>query len=219
MKVAPRKSKSGYRNGIGCKVCISLDDEELQQLHTELWTGEGAERKRGYRANGMKAYKAITGDDIDPKTITRHVMHVEDTWREVSATAPQAEVEMPVFPTDYKSMVDKAAGLSAKAMHKLEGRVEQGMVEDRDLISIAKIGVMAKGQQEANRVADKAPQTQIAVIFGLAGGHLAGELPEAEVIDVTPEEELHHAIRQERQAIAAHATGEAEPDDDLDAIL
>lgn len=220
MKVAPRKTTSGYRNGPGCTVC-DLEDEKLQRVNAEIWDGS-SQRTSGYRARGIRAYYAVSGKTIDAKTITRHAEHTEETWHEVTPQWPAAESEVPVFASDYKSIVDRAANLGAFAISKLEQRVAKGIIEDRELVSLAKMGVTSRAQQEANRVAENRPQTQVALIFGLAGGHLAGALPEHEVIDITPERELLDEVHAERKALAAVAgrgPERADPEGDYDGLF
>jgi hypothetical protein len=215
LKVAPRKETSGYRNGRGCMVC-ELSDEGLQAVNAALWDGTD-QRTKGYRARGQRAFMQHTGRSIEAKTITRHVEHTEDTWHDASEQNPALPTELPVFPTDYHGMVESVAKLGAKAAARLDQRIDADRVEDKDLISLVKIGTVARTQEEANRVADKTPQTQVALIFGIASGNLAGELPEYETIDVTPVEELRDEIRAERQQIAALAEGASEADEGADA--
>ena len=206
MKVAPRKTTSGYRSGHGCVIC-DLTDEEMQRINAEVWDGVG-QRTRGYRARGQSAYYTITGKQLDAKTVTRHADHIEDTWRDVTPNAPAAAAEVPIFASDYKSITERAANLGVYAMTKLEQQVGRDRVEPRELIMMAKMGVTARANEEANRVAESRPTTNVSLIFGLAGGHLRGEFPEHEAIDVTPERELLDEIAAERQALAGAATGQ-----------
>lgn len=213
MRVAPR-------NDDPCLIC-DLPDDALQHVNAEIWDGTSIRTER-YRARGARAYFLATGEHIDPKTVTRHARHTESTWRVVeTALAPATAGEIPVFPTDYKSMVERAAHLGMYASTKLEQQIRDDKLAPHDLVSLVRGGVMARAQQESNRVAEKRAQTEVSLIFGLAGGHLVGMLPEDEVIDVTPsEEELRDGIMAERRALTAGPAADRAPlDGGFDAIF
>lgn len=201
-RVAQRKPTT--KNGQSCRVC-SLTVEALQVVNAAIWDGT-TERVRNYRERGVEAYQLITGDTMEVRSITRHAEHIEATWFDPSEGRPARHNEVEVFPADYESLVDTAANLSARAMGKLTEKVDTNALTNTELLQAAKIGVSARGQQEATKVASKQPQIQLTAIFGLASGHLA-DLPESEAIDVTPERELLDAVHEERRALEEHARG------------
>jgi len=214
VRVAPLRT-----TGQGCLIC-RLPDRDREAVNAAIWDGT-TDRVRGYRAQGQRAYGRATGKDIDPKSVTRHVEHTEADWREATSTVPASGAEVPVFDTSYESIVERAAGLSALAMAKLHDRIAEDRLEDRELVSIARLGVNARTDQEANRVASKRPQIQVAAIIGVAGGTF-GELPEHEIIDVTPERELLTNVRAERQTLkelAAREAEQVEAEHELDALF
>ena len=175
----------------------------MQVVNAAIWDGT-TERVPAYRARGVEAYQLCTGKKLDPRTVTLHADHVEASWHEVTADHPERYDEVPVFPSDYESLVDTAADLSARAMSKLTGRLDQ--MTSTELIQAAKVGVTARGQQRATEVAAKTPKIELTAIFGMASGHISStNLPESEAIDVTPEKDLLDAVHAERRQLEAHA--------------
>lgn len=209
MKVAPLRRRGV--NGKGCLVC-ALAPEQRQALNAAIWDGT-EQRTRDYRSAAARVYEASTGRSIDLKSITRHTEHTEATWHEATEQVPARGNEEPVFATDYASLVERAAHLGSAAMTRLEGRISAGDVGDRELVTVAQLGVRARAQQEATIAASKRPQINVAAIFGIAGGHLA-LMPESEAIDVTPEEALYDEIEQERVTLRALAAGLPGPGSD-----
>lgn len=197
--VAPLKEPGA--NGAGCLVC-ELSTAQRQAVNVAIWDGE-QHRTASYRRNGQNAYRAQTGETIDPKTITRHVEHIEATWRE----GPARPGEAPLFPTDYKSIHDQAALLSAQAMALLSEKIEAGDIENRELVNLAKMGVTARSNQERAAAASKRPQLEIRAIFAIGSGH-ARDFPESEIIDVTPESDLRAEVQAERALLERLQAGE-----------
>ena len=181
-----------------CSVC-ALPDAALQDVNVAIWQG-GTKRTRYYRADGQRAAKRH-GLTIEVKTVTRHADHIESMWHKADGKQPASPGEIPVFPTDYESLVEKAAHIGYQAMDEVAKRISGGQdVETRDLVAIAKLGVDARSRQEANRIASRQPRLEFRAIFGLGAGRI--ELPEAEAIDVTPLEELRSEVEAERALLA-----------------
>lgn len=176
-----------------CKVC-GLPSERRRRVNDAIWDAEG-QRVPTYRADGAAAASAV-GLVIDRRTITRHAAHIEASWQagDGHRYAPA------VFSPSHEALVDAAARVGAKAMTRLEARIDAGDLADRELLGAAKLGVTSRAQQEAIKQASKAPQLNVMAIFGIAGGHLAA-LPESEAIEVTPEEDLRAEVARERAAL------------------
>jgi hypothetical protein len=191
---APRKKR--------CIVC-DLPQSQWAEVNAAIWDGQA--RVAGHRVAGQRAYMAQAGvERLDIKVIDRHVEHIETTWH----TTPPSSRERPVFPTDYESVTEKAAGLSAVAMERLKQRIEsvESLIDTKDLIAAAKLGLAARQHQETLRAKDRRQATTLDALFGLAAG-LVGALPPGEVIDVTPIEVLHEELAAERKLLEAHSRG------------
>lgn len=197
-----------------CSVCVKLPPESVAVVNATIWPVPGEKlRGRNYRVDAVRACASF-GIEVEQKTITRHASHVERSWHKVTAQTPAAAGEVPVFATDYQSMVGQAAQLGAHAIDQLNRRVKDGRLDDRELVASAKLGLSAVGQREALRMRAQEVDQQgaiVAALTGLASGHLdMGDFPEAEVIDVTPVEVLHAEISTEREALKRLAAGEAD---------
>jgi hypothetical protein len=187
---APRKKR--------CIVC-DLPQSQWAEVNAAIWDGQA--RVAGHRVAGQRAYMAQAGvERLDIKVIDRHVEHIETTWH----TTPPSSRERPVFPTDYESVTEKAAGLSARAMEALTRDLDS--LAPKDLIAAAKLGLAARQHQETLRAKDRRQATTLDALFGLAAG-LVGALPPGEVIDVTPIEVLHEELAAERKLLEAHSRG------------
>ena len=196
-----------------CTVC-RMPPQSVAVVNATIWPVPGEKlRSRNYRIDAVRAC-ATFGVEVEAKTITRHASHVERSWHKVTTQTPAAAGEIPVFPTDYGSMVEQAAQVGAHAMAQLSKRVAAGALDDKDLIATARLGSGVVAQRETLRLrAKEVDQSEaiIAALGGLVSGHIdMGDFPEAEVIDVTPVEVLHDEIAAERQALQRLAAGEAD---------
>ena len=189
--------------GRGCIVC-SLPHDQRTEVNAAIW--QGRKRVADYIAAGHRTFAQVAGRTCDRKTITRHADHIEATWREASVDDPATRREAPVFPTDYESMVDRAAILGMQAMSHLELRIATGELGDRELLGVAKMGVMSRAQQRATEVDASRPQVMLMAVFGLASGHLA-HLPETEAITVIEEGSLRANVSEQRRLLEERARG------------
>lgn len=195
-----------------CKVC-ALPPAQLAEVNAAIWpeVGEKA-RSKDYRLAGVRVCAAYDLD-VDPKTITRHAIHIERSWHRSSPNSKPGAGEIAVFPTDYQSIVTQAATIGAQAMGKIAERIED--LEPRELVAVAKLGVTASTNREALRMrAQEVDQaaTIVQALMGFASGHLTeADLPsDVEVIDVTPKEVLLAEVQAERAALKRLAAGEAD---------
>jgi len=120
----------------------------------------------------------------------------------------------------------RARKVAFKLAHPLN-RVRFGKPEHRQVVHCddtlvgtqgqKKVGAMknlaAAGQREALRIREREAETTgslAAAIFGLSSQLISeDDIPESEVIDVTPVEDLLDEVRSERQALKRLQTGEA----------
>jgi hypothetical protein len=186
-----------------CLVC-ALPTAARQEVNAAIW--DGRKRRRSYLVGAARVYAEHAEKPCDRKTFMRHADHIEKTWRAATATDPAGRGEEPVVPPDYESLVDKAALVGMSAMSAIEKRLLDGELGDRELVGVAKMGVMARAQQRANEVESSKPQVMLMAVFGLASGHLR-QLPETEAIDVFDEADLLTAVRSERALLEERARG------------
>ncbi len=207
--VAPPRAQEG--GGWGCGVC-ALSENLRQQVNAAIWTPERT-RAQAYRANALRVIAASGSCDdgaecdrfwkegehgrhMDAKVITRHAEHTEISWRLADAKNPPSGAERPVFPVGFGDYADRSAEIGMKALETLAAKIERGWVEDRDLVSVAKLGgAMMAAKQKHEDTQRQQPTLSIA-IMGLVSGHL--EEPAGEVKNVTPVPQLMAALREER---------------------
>lgn len=182
-----------------CKVC-ALEPGPRAEVNAAIW--QGRERVRDYRRAGCRAYEA-GGGTIDPKAITRHAEHVEESWRTATVDDPAAGRERPVFPNDYESLTDKAAVIGASALDAIERRIATGELPARELLNAAKLGLGARQKQKELEQGQRRPEIALLAIIGLASGHV--QLPEAEVIEVVDPEALKAQVQEERRLLEARS--------------
>lgn len=194
-----------------CRICKGLSAEQVAAVNEVIWPEPGVRvRNRDYRAAAVRACAAV-GLEVEVKSVTRHATHVERTWHEVTGTQPQRPGEVPVFKTDFNSMVDAAATLGAQAMGELTDRLPD--LDPKELVAVAKLGVGAAVTRESLRLKAQEVDQNAAIITALgamAGGHITtGDMPESEIIDVTPVEVLHAEVEAERASLKRLQAGEA----------
>lgn len=199
--MAPRKRE--------CRICQGLSPREVTVVNAVIWPeGPDHGRSRTYRADAVRA-AAAQGLEIEAKTVTRHAEHIEASWHTAIPDKPVPPGEVAVMPTDYDSVMSRMAGLGMAAATRLAERVP--VMDDRELVSLAKTGLSAAAQREALRIRQqegKAINSLAEALFGLSGGVLREEdVPEVEVIDVTPPEVMLDEVRAERAALKMLQSG------------
>lgn len=200
--VAPKKRE--------CSICTGLSPREVADVNAAIWP-EGPEHARGrsYRADGVRVAEA-NGLTVEAKTITRHADHIEATWHLATTKHPPSAADLAVMPTDYESVMTRMADIGMQATGRIVERLPE--MDDRDLISVAKLGQTAAAQREALRLRkNEGAQAGLLLeaLFGLSGGQLNdGDVPESEVLNVTPPEVMLDEVRTERAALKALQVGE-----------
>lgn len=194
-----------------CRICKGLRPDAVAEVNAAIWPEPGvAARFRDYRTSAVRV-AAAHGLEVEVKSVSRHAQHIERSWHVVDAKSPAKPGELPVFKTDFNSMVDRAATLGAKAMDALDSQMPT--LDPKELVAVAKLGVGASVTRESLRLKAQEVDQQsqiIAALGALSSGHISqGDIPETEVIDVTPVEVLLDEVAQEREALARLSAGEA----------
>lgn len=187
-----------------CTIC-SIPQPGWSEVNAAIWDGFPSldTRVSDYREDGRRT-ASLYGVKVDAKAITQHALHIEADAREPSDAHPTAARETNVMPIDYESITDRAARLGSDAMESLYQRLP--MMEDKDVIAVAKMGMGARQHQASMASKDRRKGDTIIGIFGFVSGHMAN-LPDHEVIDVTPPEELRSSFDEERALLEARARG------------
>lgn len=202
LMVAPKAAK--------CRICQELTPQQVAEVNAAIWSVPGVDlRPRGHRPAAQRAC-AVNGLVIDIKTVDRHADHIAASWHEAKPQSPVAPGERPVFPTDFTTVTERYANLGMAAVDQLEGLIPT--MDPKELVPVARMGLGAVQTREAMRLRAQEVQTaegMLAALFGVAGGHLSeGDIPDVEVIDVTPVEDLHAEVEAERAALEALQAGE-----------
>lgn len=187
-----------------CRLCKELPGPSLTAVNAVIWTDasriDRAGRSRSYRADAVRACDA-QGLVVEEKSITRHAEHVERTVKVVGRGGQQvAPGEEPVLPTGFAEVNDEFVRLGMTAVNEIKGRITD--LEPRELVATARMGLQASTQREALRIRQQeaADTTDLLrAVFGLSSGVLSeDDVPEVEIIDVTPAEGLLEEVRAER---------------------
>jgi hypothetical protein len=198
--VPKRDWANGQRSG--CVVC-AMGDDVMQEVNAAIWTPERI-RTKSYRRNGLRVLQAH-GRKPDVKSITRHALHVEQSWRVAAEPTP---AERPVFPIDYGSTIDRFVTVSHQALDQLEFRMGAGAVKDGDLVAISKLGLGATVARQRHEDAGRQQPIALIALMGVAMEAL--DTPEGEIKDVTPIDDLKAEWREERAALMLNAGYEVE---------
>lgn len=182
-----------------CRICV-LEDTVRELVHRAIWSESTRTRLPAYRKNAVKVIADAAALNVDPKHITKHADHVERSWRMPTERAPAKSIEVPVFAPSIESVADRAGMLGHAAMAQIEQRMADGMMEDRDVIAVAKLGVGAVATREKIIARRREADINVAAIFGIVSGHLV--TPPHEIKNVTPIEELEAEIDAERASYA-----------------
>lgn len=187
-----------------CSIC-TIPQPGWSEVNAAIWDGFPSidSRTTDYRESARRT-AALYGVDVEVKVVTRHAEHIEADARVPTPQRPESARETNVMPADYESITDRAARLGSDALESLHQRLP--MMEDRDIIAVAKMGVGARQHQAAMAAKDRRKGDTTIAIFGFVSGHMAN-LPEHEVLDVTPPSELREGFEEERALLEARARG------------
>jgi hypothetical protein len=177
-----------------CRIC-QLDEDARNAANDAIWKDGSKERVRQYRAAAVKALLDLSFT-VDPKTVGRHADHIERSWRTATPAAPPRALEVPIWTPSVDSLAERAGMLGHAAMSDLERRVSAGIMEDKDVIAVAKLGVGAAVAREKIVQRRREADINVAAIFGIVSGHVV--TPPHEVKNVTPVEELEAELDAER---------------------
>lgn len=187
-----------------CRICQQTERIRLA-VNTAIWP-DGETRAPEYRARGAATFSGLTGEKIDPKTITRHADHVDETRRAVTTAAPMDEDrhERPVVATDFFTVAEKASRVGMLALGRMEAVLENGDdINVKDAIAIAKLGVSAAAKGEDARLKRGDQAIEMMAVFAAVSGFTPdiGTVP----INVTPPEQMKRSIADERKRLMVRA--------------
>lgn len=194
MRVAPLKGT--------CKICQAPEYLRLA-VNGAIWSQDGI-RHATYVANAM-AILSSSGvpelEVIDRKTVRRHADHVEDSWRDVRGETVLADDEVPVA-SDFASVTTLGARLGAKALLRLERNLD--VLDAKDTIAVAKVGLQAANVREQARLKRNQQQIDVMAIFALSGGHMKGSMDDER--DDATLGELRSELDSERRLLVDRAS-------------
>lgn len=207
MRAAPLKGD--------CIIC-QAPEAIRTAVNRAVWP-EGSMRAANYRSAGVRAAsQAATAtadasgryDDLDPKTITRHADHIEESWREIMPGERLTENEVPLA-TDFSSVMEAGAELAMMTMGGLRTLVRQdpvlfAAVRTKEAIAISKLGIQASTAKETSRLKRNQQAIDVAAIFGLSSGHLRHQrTPDGDEEDASELDDLKAEVADERRLLAA----------------
>lgn len=198
--VAPRAPKVGAPGG--CRIC-QFAPSLVARINAAIWPEGGLPRATDYAKAGARVCAEDGINDIGYRSFAGHAEHIEHSWRLADSATRSTGRERPVFATDFVSVTDKAAALGMAAMEALEGQIDSGLVEARDLIGAARMGVAAVDARQKSQDRQRGTTLIAEAIFGVVSGHLSE--PEGEVRNVTPVYELVDELTEQRRLLTARA--------------
>lgn len=179
-----------------CRIC-RLPGDLREEINAAIWPNGGMKsRSRTFAASAWRVglEHAVV---FDKRTVARHADHVEKSWRTITPATPPSGSEVEVFDVGLDAVTDRAAQLGARAMGRIVQRIP--VMEDKDLVAVAKMGVSAVERREALRIKDRRPNINLLAVFGLVSGHV----PDSErEIEEHPVALLEAELDAERQAYA-----------------
>ena len=200
-----------------CVICQS-PEAIRRAVNAAIWHEGSVVRVANYRADGARAASPVAhtmpeGPEadryttLDPKTITRHADHIEESWREVQEGEVLAPAEVPVL-HEFGDVMDAAAGLGMMSMGGLKDLIAADPVafaalRTKEAISLAKVGVVAAGTKENTRLKRNQQKIDVMAIFAASSGHLppiGGSVADDAEATV---EDLHAEVDAERKLLEA----------------
>lgn len=206
-----------------CVICIA--PELIRRVvDIAIWPEGGIVRSANYRSAGARAAsqaamsmppvdgkedpRAARYSELDPKTITRHADHIEESWREFEPGETLRPDEV-VIATDFGSVTEQMARVGMLAAGGLSTLIGQDPVRfaalfPKEAIAASKLGLQAAGVKEASRLKRNQQVIDVAAIFAASSGHhrpvdSGGDEDEASLDDLRGE------LAEERKQLAARA--------------
>lgn len=203
-----------------CVIC-QAPEAVRKAVNAAIWHEGSVVRIANYRAAGCRAASQIAmtmpeGPEadrytsLDPKTITRHADHIEESWREVIEGDVLEPEEVPIL-HEFGDVMDKAASLGMLAMGGLRDAVSRdpegfAWLKTKEAIALAKVGVVAAGAKENTRLKRNQQKIDVMAIFAASSGHLApvggtvAEDAEASIADLHAEIDAERSLLEARNA-------------------
>lgn len=205
MRAAPKK--------FDCLIC-QAPELIRKVVNNAIWPDNGIVRSANYRAAGARAASqaAMTMADadrwseLDPKTITRHADHTEESWREIEPGEPLREGEV-VVSIEFGSVTDAYAQLGMETVEAL-GQVVRAnplafaALRTKEAISIAKLGLAAASAKETSRLKGRRQNIDLVAIFTSSAGHLPVD-PHQAAEDAESVDDMRAHVAAERLALTA----------------
>jgi len=205
MRVAPKKGD--------CLVCQAPDAIRVA-VNAAIWHEGSVVRVANYRSAGARAASQVAMtipdadrySEIDPKTITRHADHIEDSWREVMAGERLKGDEVPIS-HEFGDVMDGNAKLGMMATTGLADFIGTdpamfAALYPKEAISIAKLGIVAAGTKESSRLKRNQQKIDVMAIFAASAGFMdRGDVAaEDAIVDI---ELMRDEVHAERLALEA----------------
>lgn len=207
MRTAPLKGD--------CLICQAPEPTRVA-INAAIWPEGGEARATDYRAAACRVAEASHVPELaklDPKTVTRHVEHIELSWRVLGPNEAMRDDEVPLA-TDFGSLMEHGSRLGAKMLNIVEKVADElgpamFVFYPKETLAAAKLGLGAAATRETSRLKRNQQAIDVIAIFGASSGHLktpSNEATDAE--DAATLTELRDDIGLERALLAARAGGD-----------
>jgi hypothetical protein len=138
--------------------------------------------------------------ELDPKTISRHADHVEESWRDLPAGERLEDGEVPIA-HDFGNVMDTGAELGMMSMRGLRDVIRRdpeafAALRTKEAVSIAKLGIAAASSKETSRIKRNQQAIDVMAIFA----HSSGFLPS---LDTDQDDEARDSVDAMRGEVAA----------------
>lgn len=178
-------------------------------INSAIWPDGGTARSTEYRAEAQrvaKASKVPELESLDRKTVTRHVEHIEASWRVLGQGQPLRDDEVPVA-ADFATLTDHGTRVGGKAMNILEEALDNMGVAafafyPKETIAIAKLGVVSATTRENSRLKSRQQAIDVMAIFAAGSGHLPAQQADERESSI---EELRLEVASERKLLTERA--------------
>lgn len=203
MRAAPLKGD--------CVVCQAPEAIRVS-VNRAIWPGETSIRGSNYRAAGVRAAAQAAGliddkaaeryRDLDPKTLTRHADHIEDSWRDIPPGARLNDTEVPIS-LDFRDVMDATTRVGQKVLMQFEEYLDAGgSLTSKEAHAWAKLGATTAGVKETSRLKGRGQMIDVMAAFAMSSGHVR---PPADENAGAAVEELKAELRAERALLTERA--------------